>query len=456
MKPSSTFLPDPLPCGWVTDRIRDRLRRVVGGDWGADPGSADELVDVVVVRVADMDGIGIALDDPTIRAVTPWSLETRRLRPDSLVLEKSGGGEKQNVGRVALVGHLDGEAICSNFMAVMDVDGTTSSSFVNYAFSALYDTDMNFPSVKQTTGIQNLDVVAYLSTHIVFPVQDEQKRIAAYLDASCRAIDAAVAAKRGQIAVLAGTFKATLQRLVTRGLGRKPVFRETGSPWLSKVPRNWSLVMLKRLCDIQSGLTLGKEYEGSLVERPYLRVANVQDGHVLLDDLSTIEVPPEVAARTTLRAGDVLMTEGGDLDKLGRGVVWQGEVADCLHQNHVFAIRCRDWKLRPQFLAYVSAAQYGRDYFEATGKKTTNLAATNSTKVGQFPIPLPPVDEQDELIAYLDDESRKVSGLRSLLEQQIDTLTAYRKSLIHECVTGQRRITDEDVNRVTAHAATFA
>lgn len=315
---------------------------------------------------------------------------------------------------------------------------------------------MTPPSVKQTTGIQNLDVVAYLSTHIVFPVQDEQKRIAAYLDASCRAIDAAVAAKRGQIVVLAGTFKATLQRLVTRGLGRKPVFRETGSPWLSKVPRNWSLVMLKRLCDIQSGLTLGKEYEGSLVERPYLRVANVQDGHVLLDDLSTIEVPPEVAARTTLRAGDVLMTEGGDLDKLGRGVVWQGEVADCLHQNHVFAIRCRDWKLRPQFLAYVSAAQYGRDYFEATGKKTTNLAATNSTKVGQFPIPLPPVDEQDELIAYLDDESRKVSGLRSLLEQQIDTLTAYRKSLIHECVTGQRRITDEDVNRVTAHAATFA
>src|SRR5690606_22913312 len=168
--------------------------------------------------------------------------------------------------------------------------------------------------------------------------------------------------------------------------------------------------------------------EGDLVERPYLRVANVQDGHVLLDDLSTIEVPPEVAARTKLRAGDVLMTEGGDLDKLGRGVVWQGEVVDCLHQNHVFAIRCRNWKLRPQFLAYVSAAQYGRDYFEATGKKTTNLAATNSTKVGQFPVPLPSVDEQDELIAYLDDESRRVSGLRMLLEQQIDTLTAYRKS----------------------------
>ena len=318
--------------------------------------------------------------------------------------------------------------------------------FIQLATVMAYGAKM--PRANWTTQLAAFDVP--------LPPADEQRRIAAYLDASCRAIDAAVAAKREQIDVLARSFKATLQRIITCGLASKPAVRKTGNPWLSEVPRNWELVLLKRLCDIQSGLTLGKEYEGSLVERPYLRVANVQDGHVLLDDLSTIEVPPEVAARTTLRAGDVLMTEGGDLDKLGRGVVWQGEVADCLHQNHVFAIRCRDWKLRPQFLAYVSAAQYGRDYFEATGKKTTNLAATNSTKVGQFPIPLPPVDEQDELIAYLDDESRKVSGLRSLLEQQIDTLTAYRKSLIHECVTGQRRITDEDVNRVTAHAASLA
>ena len=293
-------------------------------------------------------------------------------------------------------------------------------------------------------------------TTIPLPLADEQNRIASYLDASCRAIDAAVAAKQDQIDVLARSFKATLQRTITCGIASKPAVRKTGNPWLSKVPSHWGLVMLKRLCDIRSGLTLGKEYEGDLVERPYLRVANVQDGHMLLDDLSTIDVPLEVAARTTLRAGDVLMTEGGDLDKLGRGVVWQGEVADCLHQNHVFSIRCRAWKLRPQFLAYVSAAQYGRDYFEATGKKTTNLAATNSTKVGQFPIPLPPIDEQDELIAYLDRESGKVGGLRALLEQQIETLTAYRKSLIHECVTGQRRITDEDVNRVTAHAASLA
>jgi restriction endonuclease S subunit len=182
----------------------------------------------------------------------------------------------------------------------------------------------------------------------------------------------------------------------------------------------------------------------------------VQDGYLQLEDLSTIELPLAVADRASLQSGDVLMTEGGDLDKLGRGVVWQGEIAGCLHQNHVFAVRCFEWKLRPQFLAYVSASQYGRDYFEATGKKTTNLAATNSTKVGQFPIPLPSVADQDDIIEFMNVEADRTNRIRQTLEQQIKTLTAYRKSLIHECVTGQRRITDEDINRVTAHATQHA
>lgn len=290
-------------------------------------------------------------------------------------------------------------------------------------------------------------------TRIFVPPLDEQKRISAYLDTSCRAIDEAVVAKGKQIEVLSGLFKATLQRVITKGLGEATPLRKTGNIWLPRLPRGWGLAMLKRNCVIQGGLTLGKDYAGPLVEHPYLRVANVQDGYLDLGQLTTIEVPKQVAAGVSLCVGDVLMTEGGDLDKLGRGVVWQGEIANCLHQNHIFAVRCFEWKLRPQFLAYVSASQYGRDYFEATGKRTTNLAATNSTKVGQFPIPLPSIEEQDQLIAFLNEEADKLNRGKAVLEQQISTLTDYRKSLIHECVVGQRRITDKDVKRVSAHAA---
>lgn len=293
----------------------------------------------------------------------------------------------------------------------------------------------------------------FKATKLSLPTLEEQKAIAAHLEVSCSAIDLAITAKRKQIESLTGVRTSLLQRVVTRGVDQDPVLVETGNSWLQKIPKGWSLVMLKRLAEIQSGLTLGKVYEDQeVLEYPYLRVANVQDSYVDLEDVSTLEVPPAFAVGVMLRAGDVLMTEGGDLDKLGRGTVWAGQIEPCLHQNHVFAVRCYRHKLQPHFLAYVTAAQYGRDYFEATGKRTTNLAATNSTKVGMFYIPLPPLEEQRELVRYLDTELVRLAAIEANIGKQIDTLLAYRKSLIHECVTGKRRITSADFSESAAHA----
>lgn len=289
--------------------------------------------------------------------------------------------------------------------------------------------------------------------NLPIPSKDDQLQISSFLDASCAAIYTTIEAKKKQIDALAGVRKSLLQRIVTRGADQDPILVNTGNPWLEKIPHGWSLVMLKRIAEIQSGLTLGKVYEDEkIVEYPYLRVANVQDGYVDLEDVSTLEVPPGFAAGVMLRAGDVLMTEGGDLDKLGRGTVWEGQIEPCLHQNHVFAVRCYRHKLLPQFLAYVTAAQYGRDYFEATGKRTTNLAATNSTKVGMFYIPLPSLEEQRELVSYLDAELGRLAAIEENIGKQIETLLSYRKSLIHECVTGKRRITSADFSESSANA----
>jgi type I restriction enzyme S subunit len=287
--------------------------------------------------------------------------------------------------------------------------------------------------------------------NLPLPPMPEQQQVAAYLDESCAAIDAAVSAKRNQLETLDALRKAIIQRAVTHGLSENVVLKTTGSVWMKTIPRGWKLVCLKRIAEIQGGLTLGKQYEGPLIERSYLRVGNVQDGHLDLEDVSVIELPESVAAGVELRPGDVLMTEGGDLDKLGRGYLWNGEIAGCLHQNHIFAVRCFRHKLMPMFLAYVTAAKYGRDYFEATGKKTTNLACTNATKVGEFPIPLPPIDEQGAICAHLDEKLGEIKRIAATIEAQITALSTYRKSLIHECVTGQRRVTKIDLNQVTAH-----
>ncbi len=284
---------------------------------------------------------------------------------------------------------------------------------------------------------------------LALPPLPEQERIATYLDASCAAIDAAVDIKRRQLETLEGLQKFVIQQAITRGLDDAPTLQQTDNAWITEIPEGWQLISLKRLCEIHTGLTLGKTYTGPLIERPYLRVANVQDGHLDLSSVTTIEVPESVARGVELRAGDVLMTEGGDLDKLGRGTVWDDEIPGCLHQNHIFAIRCFHHKLLPAFLAYLTASQYGRDYFEATGKRTTNLASTNSTTVGLLPVPLPTIDVQRAICRFLNDKLSEAKRIKRGIEAQIKTLIAYRKSLIHECVTGQRRILEADVRRVS-------
>lgn len=440
------------PKDWPVDRLRNRVGAVVGGEWGDDLAAHDEGVTIPVIRVADIRGLDVRCEDLTVRRVKQSKIPGRLIGVRTLLVEKSGGGEQQPVGRAVLGRNLTFDAICSNFMAKTDCRSDLSPRFAAYLLDAAYSSGINTAHIQQTTGIQNLRIIHYLNSKFAFPPLAEQVRIATYLDASCEVIDAAVVAKRRQIDALNDVRKDYIQIAVTRGLDAQPVLRQTGDVWMNEVPSSWELVSLKRISEIQTGLTLGKVYEGSLVEKPYLRVANVQDGSLSLEDVTTIEVPEKVALRVTLHPGDVLMTEGGDLDKLGRGTIWTGEIADCLHQNHIFAIRCFKHKLLPPFLAYLTASRYGRDYFEATGKRTTNLASTNSTKVGLFPIPRPSVEEQRAICEFLDARLARIAEIVSDIAAQIRTLVSYRRSLVHECVTGQRRLTDTGLKRVQAQA----
>ena len=390
-----------------------------------------------------MNGIRIALTDPTIRAVTPSSLETRRLRPDSLVLEKSGGGEKQNVGRVALVGGLDRDAICSNFMAVMDVDAATSSSFLNYAFSALYDTDMNFPSVKQTTGIQNLDVVAYLSTQIAFPARDEQKRIAAFLDASCLAIDAAVKAKQEQINVLSTACDSVVHQEVTAGVGGK-----TG--WVEDRIRD-------RLVRIVGGDWGDEPGTEALIDVTVVRVADINGIRIHLEDPTIRAVSCTSLSSRRLNPTSLVIEKsgGGEKQNVGRVALVGEHEGDAICSNFMAVLDC-DEKTDSTFLNYVFSALYKSDQNYPCVKQTTGIQNLDVTAYLTTHVWFPSLAEQKRIVENLNAELEQFDEIQALIEQQIATLIAYRKSLIHECVTGQRRITDEDVNRVTAHAASLA
>lgn len=275
-----------------------------------------------------------------------------------------------------------------------------------------------------------------------FPSIYEQKRIVTFLDAQCAEIDAVLEKTRASIEEYKKLKQAVITQAVTKGIRGDRPMKDSGIEWIGDIPAEWRKTQLRHCAAIKSGITLGKKYEktDSLVERPYLRVANVQDGYVDLSVLTTIEVTQDEDLKYRLRAGDVLMTEGGDRDKLGRGCVWHGEIEPCLHQNHIFAVQTSKDTLLPEFLEYLTVSDVGRSYFDVTAIKTTNLACTSSSKVLAFTIPLPSVEEQAEIVEALNTKCAGIDALVAKKQQYLTEIENYKKSLIYEYVTGKKEV----------------
>lgn len=270
----------------------------------------------------------------------------------------------------------------------------------------------------------------------------EQSYITVYLDASLSKLNILLSKTRSSIEEYKKLKQAVITQAVTKGVRGEQEMKDSGVEWIGEIPREWKKTQLRHCATIKPGITLGKSYSKDtvLIERPYLRVANVQGGYVDLNDLATIEVTPDEDLKYRLHSGDVLMTEGGDRDKLGRGCVWHGEIEPCLHQNHVFAVQTNETILLPEFLEYLTASDVGRSYFDVTAIKTTNLACTSSSKVLAFTIPLPPIEEQIEIVSFIKKRSLELNKLIMKKELLVQELESYKKSLIYEVVTGKREV----------------
>jgi type I restriction enzyme S subunit len=205
-----------------------------------------------------------------------------------------------------------------------------------------------------------------------------------------------------------------------------------------ELPKGWRWVSLRGIADIAGGVTKGqKRRPNERVRRvPYLRVANVQRGYLDLTEVKEIEASEAEVESLRLRPGDVLFNEGGDRDKLGRGWVWNGELPECVHQNHVFRARLRDSSDSAKFISYYGNSA-GQKYFYDQGKHTTNLASINLTRLGALPIPLPPPDEQRRIVAEIEKHfTRLEAGVAALRRVQAN-LKRYRAAVLKAACEGR-------------------
>ena len=211
------------------------------------------------------------------------------------------------------------------------------------------------------------------------------------------------------------------------------------------IPEDWRFEQLAIVADIIGGITKGKKYgDQKTVQLAYLRVANVQDGYLDLKLIKTIESLPSDLAKYRLVAGDILYTEGGDRDKLGRGTIWKDEIPNCIHQNHIFRARLRSTDFEPKYIAYYSRTRSAKDYFFKHGKQTTNLASINLTVLSNFPVPIPSPEEQREIVSLLEDYLSWCDRLDTELENSIEQSASLRQSILKYAFEG--KLVQQDPN----------
>ena len=287
---------------------------------------------------------------------------------------------------------------------------------------------------------------------IPLPPLAEQRRIVAKLD-SLLASSRRAHEELSRVQVLVHHYR---RRVLTAAFSGRLAIDDSGvsrglpdqfgrSPGDSRaaIPSDWRLERLGDIAEIQAGLALGKKRKSGekLVEVPYLRVANVQRGHLDLGDVRTVQATEMEIERLALRPGDILMNEGGDRDKLGRGWVWQGSIDPCIHQNHVFRVRLVEPDYPPRYVSHY-ANELGRAYFFSAGTQTTNLASISKSRLSALPIPLAPRDWAVRIVQMIEDAFARIESLERECQRAERLLDNFERTILHNGLEGRLVVQD--------------
>ena len=421
-----------VPGHWGVDRLKASIVTSKNGIWGEEPKGDED--DTPCVRVADFDRqkLRVELTEPTIRNVTSREREGRTLNKGDLLLEKSGGGENQPVGCVVL---YDDErpAVCSNFVARVQLKPGMVSSYWRYVHAAAYAVRLTTGSINQTSGIQNLDQDRYYNERAAFPPPEEQTAIATFLDRETAKIDALVAEQQKLITLLQEKRQAVISHAVTKGLNPNVPMKDSGVEWLGEVPGHWAVRRIKDVCRLESGHTPAKTVPAywvdcdipwvSLNDSKYLAANDyITDTAVQINQLGI-----ENSSARLLPAGSVVFTRDATI---GLAAITTREMAV---SQHLIAW-CPTGVVEPLFLLRVFNAM--KDHLDSYTFGAT-IKTIGMSDVKSLVTPVPPLVEQVAIGAYLGDKLAALTQLIQEAARSVELLQERRTALISSAVTGQ-------------------
>lgn len=421
------------PKGWISARLDELLISDSPGFWGEAPDGVNEIA---VLRATNLRKYGIGLDfsDLAYRSFPERKLNEKRLRPGDILLERSGGGPQQPVGRVALFEH-DGTYSYSNFMQRLRVDANKCiDKYVVYRLSYLHSQGETARLQQATTGIRNLQYKDYLALVHPIPPLPEQRKIAAILSA----VDAVIERTQAVIDQLQQVKKALMQELLTRGIpGRHTRFKQTE---IGEVPEGWEVVRLGNLATFVTSGSRGWAPYYSDRGALFLRITNLSRGTTRLDlaDRQHVCLPADSAegTRTRVEPGDILISITADLGLIG--LIPDGFEEAYVNQ-HIALVRLAADKAHSAYIASALAGAVGdtqvRRLNDGGAKAGLNLAS-----IRQLLVPFPPLEEQRLLVTPIEETENRIAEEQAALQQ----LRVVKSALSSALLTGEIRVQPDE------------
>jgi len=394
-----------------------------------------------VIRATNFSGDGLLdFDDVVELSVEERYFAERRLAHGDIIVERSGGGPKQPVGRIAIFIPPDNHSyFSSNFTTALRVleRNTFDPEYVALYLHALYLAGATETLQRATTGIRNLDWYEYLRFEVPVLPLDAQKKLVRIIGG----VRKAYRIERQQVDVLTELKRAAMRDLFTRGLRGEPQ-KETE---IGLVPESWEIKAIGQVFEIVQGLSLKGNLSGGADGIPFLRTSNVYWGQIDLKNLSRMHVAPESIGDRWLSRGDLLVCEGGEI---GRAAVWESSKQGYTYQNHLHRLRPLIAKsIEPKFTAtWLEIGFCHRRVYEGAGNKTT-IPNLSRARLAELLMPVPVIDEQREIVAILDAIDRKIE----LHRKKHAVLEELFKALLHKLMMGEIRVADLDLSAVDPH-----
>ena len=410
-------------------RLKWSSENVVNGIWGEEP---DEENDIACVRVADFDRprLAVRMENPTIRAVGPAQRAGRELRPGDLLIEKSGGGDKQIVGAVMYYSHCT-PAVSSNFVGRITTTKGNDPRFWVYVHAMLYAGKLTYPAIKQTTGIQNLDISAYFNTMVVFPPLSEQHGIAAFLDREMSSIDRMILNLDLIIKHLSEYRNAVITKTVVEGSPADANVHESHTNYdVIDTDSQKESIKLKYVVSINDDAL--SENEDPLREISYIDIGSIDQstGDISPKEMLFSDAPTR--ARRLVQDGDTIVSTVGTYP---RDVVFMRNPSPKTVVSTGFAV-IRSHSIDPDYCYWAMQEQ---EFMEKMIVESNGVIypAINASQIKDLIINVPSINDQKLIAQYLDTRINKITKAITKGSLLIEYLNEYKNSLIHNAVTGK-------------------